>query len=63
MVEQRLMSRDLAGAKQRLVNVKDGDYLTMEAFVNKVDDRLEKTRDKQQQQQLRKLTIGTLGPS
>ena len=46
MVEQRLMSRDLAGAKQRLVNVKDGDYLTMEAFVNKVDDRLEQTRDK-----------------
>ena len=63
MVEQRLMSRDLAGAKQRLVNVKDGDYLTMEAFVNKVDDRLEQTRDKQQQQQLGKLAIGTLGPS
>ena len=46
MVELGLMSRDLAGAKQRLVNVKEGDYLITEAFVKKVAVRLEKTRDK-----------------
>jgi len=43
VVEQGHMTRDLAGAVHGLVNVKEGDFVTTEKFVQRVGEQLDNT--------------------